>query len=302
MSVDSSLVAMLDIVSEFAKEDGRYQTRVDGLVINRQSAPVQSFNASQRPCFALVLQGAKTLQVGSDFYHYGVGDCLVAAVSLPCTSSVIRASIKAPHFGLALAFDPDRLRCMIGRVGKPPLNSTNVRRAVDVSTASSALLEATLRLLSLLKHEEDIPVMAPLIQDEILYRLATGPFGPRLLQIAIAETPSNRVARAIAWLRRNYDQPLRIDELAKRVGMSESSLYHHFRAVTALTPMQYQKQLRLYEARKIMLSDQLDVGDASFRVGYRSVAQFTREYSRFYGHPPGRDTATTRRAMLSGSG
>jgi AraC-like DNA-binding protein len=142
----------------------------------------------------------------------------------------------------------------------------------------------------------DIPAMAPLVEQEILYRLLSGPFGPRLLQIAIMETPSNRIARAIAWLKENFRRPLRIEKLAERVGMSVSSLHHHFKAVTALTPMQYQKQLRLHEARRLMLVERVDVGTAGYSVGYQSPSQFIREYSRLYGQSPFRDVGGVRLA------
>jgi AraC-like DNA-binding protein len=166
-------------------------------------------------------------------------------------------------------------------------------RAVAVNKANPDLLDAVARLLRLLDRPQDIAAMAPLIEQEILYRVATGPFGPAQLQIAMLETPTNRVAQAIAWLRQNFTRPLRIEELAQHVGMSPSSLHHHFKAVTAMTPMQYQKQLRLHEARRLMLSERLDVGSAGYSVGYQSPSQFSREYSRLYGLPPLRDVTAS---------
>jgi AraC-like DNA-binding protein len=158
--------------------------------------------------------------------------------------------------------------------------------SVIVARASLDLLDATLRLLRLLNAPGDIRPMAPLIEQEIIYRLLSGPHGGRLLQLAVADSPANGVAKAIAWLRRHYVQPLRITDLADQVGMSESSLHHHFKAITRLTPMQYQKQLRLYEARRLIQIERRNIGSAGYAVGYQSRSQFSREYSRLYGVSP----------------
>jgi AraC-like DNA-binding protein len=171
--------------------------------------------------------------------------------------------------------------------------ATDEMRGVAVNAAPAELLDASVRLLRLLDRPEDIPVMAPLIEQEILYRLLTGPFGPRLLQITMTESPGNKISQAIAWLRENFTRPLRLEALAERVGMSVSSLHHHFKAVTAMTPMQYQKQLRLREARRLMLMERLDVGTAGYTVGYQSPSQFSREYRRLYGLSPLRDVGAT---------
>jgi AraC-like DNA-binding protein len=236
------------------------------------------------------VQGAKSLGVGSELYRYGVGDYLVVSLDLPVVSRVTEASLETPHFGIAMRIDPDQLKEVIGRVARtiPPAGLEDMR-SVAVNAAPTELLEATLRLLRLLDRPEDIAAMAPLVEQEILYRLLTGPFGSRLLQFAQAETPSNRIAQAIGWLRENFMQPLRIDALADQVGMSVSSLHHHFKSVTSMTPMQYQKQLRLHEARRLMLVEQVDVGTAGYRVGYQSPSQFSREYTRLYGLSPLRD-------------
>ncbi len=154
---------------------------------------------------------------------------------------------------------------------------------------SPLLVDAVIRLVRLLDQPQDIAALAPLIEQEIFYRLLTGPEGGRILNMALAERPGNKVARAARWLRENFHQPLKIGRLASSVGMSASSLHHHFKAVTAMTPMQYQKQLRLNEARRLMMVEKLDAGTAGYRVGYQSASQFSREYSRFYGRSPARD-------------
>jgi AraC-like DNA-binding protein len=240
------------------------------------------------------VQGAKSLEVGSDVYRYGVGDYLVVSLDLPVVSRVVEASPEAPYLGLGLKIDAQQLKEVMGRLVTRPAGAPEAMRGVAVNTAPPELVDAALRLLRLLDRPEDIPAMAPLIEQEILYRLLTGPLGPRLQQIAMAETAGNKVAQAIAWLRQNFARPLRVEELAGHVGMSDSSLHHHFKAVTAMTPMQYQKQLRLHEARRLMLTEHMDVGTAGYSVGYQSPSQFSREYSRLYGISPLKDVGTAR--------
>jgi len=286
---------LASIIARFAAEDGESRTPIDGLNLYRQSAVTVWQHGAYRPCYAIVVQGRKTLTVGADTYHYGVGEYILTALDLPVSTQVTNVGSDTPYLCFSMALDGERLKELLSRVSVP-LQAVTAEplRGLAVNAASPELLDASLRLLRLLDRPEDIPAMAPLIEQEILYRLLTGPNGPRLLQVAMAESQSNRVARAIAWLRGNFEQSLRIDELAERVGMSVSSLHHHFKAVTAMSPMQYQKQLRLHEARRLMIVEQLDVGSAGHRVGYQSPSQFSREYSRLYGLPPLRDVEAMR--------
>ncbi|WP_256752264.1 AraC family transcriptional regulator [Mesorhizobium sp. Mes31] len=281
---------MASIIARFTARDEECATAIDTLFLSRRSSTDKSVHTAQWPCFALVVQGAKSLTLGSHVHRYGVGDYLVVSLDLPVVSRVTEASPEAPNLGLGMRIEPDRLKELFGRIGTVPVVPHDMR-AVAVNRAPPDLLDAVVRLLRLLDRPQDIAAMAPLIEQEILYRVATGPFGPALLQIATIETPTNRIAQAIAWLRQNFARPLRIEELAQHVGMSTSSLHHHFKAVTAMTPMQYQKQLRLHEARRLMLAERLDVGSAGYSVGYQSPSQFSREYSRLYGRPPLRDVA-----------
>jgi hypothetical protein len=198
---------------------------------------MQPLHTSQKPCFGLVLQGEKSLTLGGEVYHYGVGDYLVVSLDLPVLSQVTQASETTPLLGLGMAIDPDRLKHVMGSASPRSTIPPDETLGVAVNKASPELLDASLRLLRLLDAPHDVPALAPLIEEEILYRLLTGPVGPRLRQIAITETPSNRIAAAVAWLKENFMHPLRIEELADRVGMSVSSLHHHFKAVTAMTPM-----------------------------------------------------------------
>ena len=285
---------LADIVSRTAATDGPFETAIRGLHFSRYAAPTPHNHVAQWPCFGLVLQGAKCLELGSDTYRYGVGDYLVVSLDLPVASRVTEASAERPFLGMGLAIDPERVKDVLARVDVVPVNGASDMRGVAVQVAAPELLDATLRLLRLLDRPQDIAALAPLLEQEILYRLLTGPLGPRLLQIATADTPSNRIAQAIDWLRGNYSRPLRIEDLAERVGMSVSSLHHHFKAVTAMTPIQFQKQLRLHEARRLMLVERMDVGSAGYHVGYHSPSQFSREYSRLYGQSPLRDASAAR--------
>lgn len=281
---------IVSIASRHAQGEGETLTPIENLILSRRTQPSAPCHGSYRPCMALVLQGAKSVRLGEETLSYGRGDYLLTSLDLPVAWRIAEASEEAPHLCLSLIIDNTGLSELLRRVDAPrPAPGSDGRRGMAVNAATPEILDAAVRLLRLLDRPEDIPAMAPLLQQEILYRLLTGPDGGRLLNIAIADSRSNRVARAVAWLRENYAQPLRIEELAERVSMSVSSFHHHFKEVTAMTPVQYQKRLRLHEARRLMLVERLDVGSAGFRVGYRSPSQFTREYGRLYGLSPARD-------------
>ncbi|MEZ0220431.1 MAG: AraC family transcriptional regulator N-terminal domain-containing protein [Tardiphaga sp.] len=293
-----------DIIARYAANGSDHPTGLASLYLKRQTEPTQLVHTAQWPCFGLVAQGAKRLQLGTETYTYAAGDYVLVSLDLPMSSCIVEASEAQPHLGMGFAIDPQLLKEVLGRFGNghadAPAHPQLPERGVVVAKASADLLDATLRLLRLLDRPQDIPVMAPLLEQEVLYRLLVGPYGARLRQIALAESPSNKVAKAISWLRSNYASPLRIEDLADRVGMSESSLHHNFKTVTAMTPMQYQKQLRLHEARRLMLVERLDVGSAGYAVGYQSPSQFSREYARLYGQPPIRDVGSARGPVLAG--
>ncbi|MGM4924733.1 AraC family transcriptional regulator [Tardiphaga sp. 804_B3_N1_9] len=293
-----------DIIARYAANGSDHPTGLASLYLKRQTEPTQLVHTAQWPCFGLVAQGAKRLQLGTETYTYAAGDYVLVSLDLPMSSCIVEASEAQPHLGMGFAIDPQLLKEVLGRFGNghadAPAHPQLPERGVVVAKSSADLLDATLRLLRLLDRPQDIPVMAPLLEQEVLYRLLVGPYGARLRQIALAESPSNKVAKAISWLRSNYASPLRIEDLADRVGMSESSLHHNFKTVTAMTPMQYQKQLRLHEARRLMLVERLDVGSAGYAVGYQSPSQFSREYARLYGQPPIRDVGSARGPVLGG--
>ncbi|GGB96342.1 AraC family transcriptional regulator [Oxalicibacterium flavum] len=291
----SAYQEMADIIARYANEDGECATAIGSLFFKRSSQPTRVVHSAQWPCFALIVQGEKRVTLGSEVFAYGVGDYLMVSMDLPVESCISVASEAEPHLGLGMAIDNERLGELLKRIHIPrsAMSGTGLR-GISVHAASMELIDAVLRLLRLLDRPEDIPAMAPLIEQEILYRLLIGPYGAKLLNVAMKDSQGNRIARAAAWLRDNFDQPLRINELAERLNMSVSSLHHQFKQVTAMTPMQYQKRLRLHEARRLMLVDRLDVGTAGHRVGYESPSQFSREYARLYGQSPLRDIESMR--------
>jgi AraC-like DNA-binding protein len=283
------------ITARFTPGEGEFATGIDNLFLSRRSQPVGPLHTAYRPCFALVLQGAKSLRLGAETLNYGTGDYLLTSLDLPVASRVVEASEQLPHLCMALAIDPEKLASLLRRADVPRMaTDSSGLRGMAVNVASPELLDASVRLVRLLDRPDEIAAMAPLIEEEILYRILTGPDGPRLLNIAMAESQGHKIARAVGWLRENFSRPLRIEELAERVSMSVSSFHHHFKSVTAMTPVQYQKQLRLHEARRLMFVERLDVGTAGYRVGYQSPSQFSREYSRLYGLSPLRDLESIR--------
>lgn len=298
-SADADVYAQIaELVARYANDDNP-ESAIGGLYLTRRCSPSGRLHIDQRPSFWLVAGGRKCLTVGDEELHYGVGDCLLVALDLPATARILQASEAEPHLCVGVAINPARLAELIGRLPEQASASPSGMRGVAVNPASPELLDATLRLLRLLERPDDVAAMAPLIEQEILYRLLSGPHGARLLHIAMAEGQGHRVTRAVAWLRQHFAQPLRIEALADHVGMSESSLHHHFKAVTNMTPMQYQKQLRLYEARRLMLVENMDVGTAGYSVGYQSPSQFSREYRRLYGLSPARDLEALRAPLAA---
>ncbi|PKA42919.1 AraC family transcriptional regulator [Rhizobium sullae] len=278
------------IAARHTSGEGEFTTAIGNLFLSRRSQPAGPFHSAYRPCVAMVLQGAKSVRLGTETLNYGTGDYLLTSLDLPVSWRVTEAHPEAPHLCFAMAIDAERVAALLHRVDIPrPEANTGGLRGMVVNAAPPELLDAAVRLVRLLDHPNDIAAMAPLIEQEILYRVLTGPDGPRLLSIVLSESQSNRIARAVAWLRENYARPLRIETLADHVGMSVSSFHHHFKSVTALTPVQFQKQLRLHEARRLMMVERLDAGMAGHRVGYQSPSQFSREYSRLYGISPARD-------------
>lgn len=271
-------------------------TAIPGLGLYRRTAPSEPVTGMYEPSICLVAQGAKRVRLGDDSYVYDAQNYLITSVHLPTTVQVIEASEAKPYLGLRLCFDMREVAQLMADSQLPPPRTQQSSRGMATAEVTPALIDAFVRLLALLETPEDIPILAPVIQREIVYRLLTGDQGARLRQLAAAGSQSQQISRAIEWLKGNYAEPLRIDDLAEKARMSTSTFHHHFRAMTALSPLQYQKQLRLQEARRLMLSEHLDAASAGFQVGYESPSQFSREYSRLFGAPPLRDVNNLRQA------
>ena len=234
------------------------------------------------------------MQLGDDAYVYDAHHFLLTSVDLPTFVQVIKASPEKPYLGLVLNIDQREISQLMVDSNLPPPRPQQSSRGMATGEVTLPLLTAFQRLIDLLAEPKDIPILAPVIQREIFYRLLVGDQGARLRQMASAGSQSQQIARAINWLKSNFTQPLRIDDLAAQVNMSTSTFHHHFRAVTAMSPLQYQKWLRLNEARRLLLAEKQDATTAAFQVGYESPSQFSREYSRLFGAPPLRDITNLR--------
>ena len=242
----------------------------------------------------IVAGGEKTVTVGDQVYRYDASQMIVFSVALPVASQVTQAAPSNPYLSLRLEIDPRKIAELVLKVYPRGLPAVQERSAVYLTPAEDRFIDAAIRLMECLANPGDVELLAPLIVDEILIRLLRSPIGVRVAQMGLAESTVQRVQSAIAWLRENYAQPMRVEELADLVHMSVSSFHEHFKAVTSMSPLQYQKVLRLQEARRLMFGSMMDAGSASQRVGYLSASQFSREYSRFFGTAPTRDIARLR--------
>lgn len=293
--------ALARSLARLTDQGEQYTTAIPGLSLFRRTEPTEPFSGMYEPSICLVAQGAKRVQLGSDTYVYDAHHYLITSVHLPTVVQIIEASPEKPYLGLRLTFDQREISQLMADSQLPAPRTQQSGRGMATSAVTLPLLNAFQRLVDLLDIQQDIPILAPVIQREIIYRLLVGDQGLRLRQIAAAGSQSHQISRAIEWLRDNFSQPLRIDNLAEQASMSTSTFHHHFRAMTALSPLQYQKQLRLQEARRLMLAEHLDAASAGFQVGYESPSQFSREYSRHFGAPPFRDISNLRQMALVGS-
>lgn len=259
------------------------------LTIYRIENPIEQTSYIQEPAVCLIVQGSKRVLLGDEEYFYDENSYLITSVDLPVTAQILDASKETPYLGFILKLDKKQIARMLLDDHIAPARNGAADRGLAVSRLELPLAQAFLRLIDLLDQPDDIPVLAPLIQQEIIYRLLTGEQGKRLQQVSMVGSHSHQIARAIDWLKENYAKSFKIDDLAALSGMSTSSLHHHFRAMTAMSPLQFQKRLRLNEARQIMLMEQKDATTAAFEVGYESPSQFSREYSRLFGAPPSKD-------------
>ena len=269
-------------------------TAISGLSLFQRNEPTQPESRMYEPRICLIAQGAKRVLLGDDTYVYGERHFLITSVNLPTVVQITKASREKPCLGLILKLDQREISQLMVDSNLPLSRPQQSSRGMATGEVTLPLLTAFQRLVDLLAEPKDIPILAPIIQREIFYRLLVGDQGARLRQIASAGSQSQQIARAIDWLKDNFTRPLRIDDLATQVNMSTSTFHHHFRTLTAMSPLQYQKWLRLNEARRLMLIENQDAATVAFQVGYESPSQFSREYGRLFGAPPLRDITSLR--------
>lgn len=291
----SDLAKLARLIAAYAPHDGTFDLRIPGLAVSRTArSNTGCAHALRLPALCLIARGAKSVIVNQEVYEYDPSRMLVFSVALPVAAQVTQASPAEPYLAFRLDLDPGKIAELVLKVYPSGLSPVPERRAVYVAPADPGILAAATRLMECLAQPGDVELLAPLIVDEILIRLLRSSIGPRVAQMGFAESSVQRIARAVSWLRENFSQPMKVEELADLVHMSASSFHEHFRSVTSMSPLQYQKVLRLQEARRLMLSATLDASAACQRVGYLSASQFSREYSRLFGSAPTRDIARLR--------
>ncbi len=279
-----------------ADQNGVARTPISGLTILREIAPSALQYAISKPLVALVLQGSKRVSMGSRTFDFGAGDSLLITADVPTVSQITRASINAPYYSLVIDLDIAMIEGLVSEIGV--VSATN-DQPIHVEPTESEVGEAALRLLRLLDRPAAMSVLQGQLIRELHFWLLSGRHGAAIRKLGLAGSHAQRVGQAVAFIRENFNQPLRVEHLADAVGMSPSSFHEHFRAVTSLTPLQFQKQLRLIEARRMMMSDGAMISNAAYAVGYESLSQFTREYGRLFGLPPARDMRAAKGRMQS---
>ena len=285
-----NLKALVSALRRHATVEESVGTPISELKVSCFSAPTKHTALVYEPCLCIIAQGSKEVLLAGESYQMAPGQFLLVSVDVPADARVLKATASKPYVGLTISLDPK----VVGEVladGTDVASTGSSERGLAVMPVEPQLLDAVTRLVALLDAPRDIRPLAPLVLREITHRVLTGPQGLRLRQIALAGAPAYRIARAVRWLKDHFADPLKIESLAEQVGLSTSSFHLHFKNVTAMTPLQYQKRMRLQEARGLMLGEKLDAAEAAFRVGYESPSQFSREYRRMFGAPPRQDIA-----------
>ena len=293
-SMDGALAALGTSIARWTDTSGLHVTAISGVSLSRRDAPTEPTSYMYEPSLCVIAQGGKRVLLGDDTYVLDVHHFLITAVALPTVTQILHASRAQPYLSLVWQLDQRAMAQLMVDSQLPPPRTQHSSRGMATGAVTVPLLSACQRLIDLLATPQDIPILAPFIQQEILYRLLVGEKGAWLRQIAAAGSQSHQIAQAIAWLTQHYTRPLRIEHLAAQAHMSPSTFHQRFRALTAMSPLQYQKWLRLNEARRLMLTERLDAATAAFEVGYESPSQFSREYRRVFGAPPLRDIASLR--------
>ncbi|MBV7539168.1 AraC family transcriptional regulator [Duganella sp. sic0402] len=286
------LLSFRDAIARHAPEDGTFACAIPGLKLIRCSAPTMPMPVVYEPTACFVAQGRKRATLGASVFHYDPSSYLVASVGLPVMGAVIEASEAHPYMSIQLDLDAAELAELALKTPQPPQNVTAA--GLTLNQMNSGLLDAATRLVALLDTPDDIGALAPLAVREILYRLLTGPNGGAIQAITQADSRQSQIARVIVWIRSHFKDGWRIEDLAGIAGMSRSAFHVHFKAMTAMSPLEFRTQLRMQEARRLMVSDGLDAANAGYHVGYDSPSQFSRDYSRLFGAPPAKDASRLR--------
>ena len=301
-TISNQRSGLASVIARNIEADGMHATAIPRLFLMRASQITEPLPSVYEPALCIVAQGRKQAMLADEIFIYGPEQLLVVSVDLPIVGQVIEATAAKPYLCLRLDIDLQKFSELMIEIGPDARRNHRAGRlglGFSITPVDSQLLDAATRLVRLLETPNDIPVLAPLIEREILYRLLSSEFSVRLRQIALGDNRFQSINRAISWLKRNYMEPFRIETVAREARMSPSSLHHHFKIITAMSPLQYQKQLRLQEARRLMLALSMDAATASHSVGYESPSQFSREYSRLFGAPPSRDIARLKESVLS---
>jgi AraC-like DNA-binding protein len=296
-SVTRVLKELAGSISKVLDGAASLSTEMPGLSLYRNTAPTAPNPCSYEPSLLLIPQGKKRVELGKQSYVFGESTFLLTSIELPIVSRVSVASVENPYLAFFLKLDMSIVRDVLHteevRISAPPVGT----RGMVLGQVTVELLTPCLRMVQLLGTPEDVPFFGKALQREIIYRLLQGPQGDRLRSVATMADQSYLTAKAVTWLRKNFEKTLNVNELALMAGMSRSTLHHHFRGLTAMSPLQFQKQLRLHTARQKMLTEELDAASAAFAVGYESPSQFNREYKRFFGKPPMRDVQALRASL-----
>ncbi|HHF2996761.1 TPA: AraC family transcriptional regulator N-terminal domain-containing protein [Vibrio diabolicus] len=293
----SAIEKLAKHIEKWANGANQYDTEIPGLRFSRWATPTPPTSYTHNPSICLIAQGRKRVLLGEDSFVYDANHFLISSVDLPIIANIIEASEDKPYLGVIMELDLTEISQLIVDSELTFNQSKEAQKGIAVGELSKPLLDAFLRLIELLDEGQSIKILAPIIKREIFYRLLITEQGARLNQIVTAGSHSHQIAKAIDWLKNNFVKPLSVSELAAYSGMSKSAFYTHFRSMTSMTPLQFQKKLRLSEARRLMLTENLDAMATTFKVGYESPSQFSREYSRLFGAPPSKDIKSLRESM-----
>src|SRR5829696_367127 len=286
---------LVERIARAVSEDGTAEP-LEGLHLNRSSSPTEPVYGVSKPAFCVIAQGSKEILLGDHRYRYDPAHYLITTAELPVAGQITEASEERPYLSLRLELDPALVGSVMVESDHPAPRDHAAVKAIDVSPLDAGLLDAVVRLLRLLDSSTEARFLAPLVTREIVYRLLIGEQGGRLRHTAVLGGHRHLIARALERLRKDFDRPLRIEDVARELGMSVSGFHHHFKALTAMSPLQFQKQMRLQEVRRLMLGEDLDAASAGYRVGYSDASHFNREYKRLFGAPPVRDVERLREA------